>query len=368
MARCWCAVSIAIAVAIAPRSAAAQPGPAGATRPNLKVLQALPEAQLFPLMNLLADSLGVRCDYCHVQATPDLTKTPSNTGGWVWSSDDKAPKRRALEMMQMVVELNARRFGGRERVTCYTCHRGATQPSRLPPLPPASGGAAHTRAPQALPSADRVWTTYVNAVGQSDAATGPVTTGIIIRGWDDRPEGRYGKFEIALAGANRYRITLSNSEGTTNQGLNADGAWAAANDRVQRLSAPPDVVRMRRLAMRFRPLKERPSNLRVVAIDRIDDRDAYVVSAPIDATTTHTMYFDVVTGLLRREVVTTETLLLPLEDQVDYDDYRDVDGVQMAFRVRISDGAPYSTTLRTISEIRRGVPVDDAMFRPPSAK
>ena len=65
------------------------------------------------------------------------------------------------------------------------------------------------------------------------------------------------------------------------------------------------------------------------------------------------------------EGTTTETLLVPLEEQVDYDDYRDVGGVQMPFRVRISDGAPYSTTTRTILEIRRNVPVEDALFRPP---
>jgi hypothetical protein len=64
----WCAASIVIAAAVAtPNTAAQQPGSAGATRPSLRVLQALPESQLFPLMNLLADSLGVKCDYCHVQ-------------------------------------------------------------------------------------------------------------------------------------------------------------------------------------------------------------------------------------------------------------------------------------------------------------
>src|ERR1044071_7859946 len=87
--------------------AAAQPPPAaGASRPKLQVLQALPESQLFPLMNLLAESLGVRCDYCHVQATPDFTRTPSNVGGWLWDRDDKPAKRKAREMMQMVVDLN----------------------------------------------------------------------------------------------------------------------------------------------------------------------------------------------------------------------------------------------------------------------
>lgn len=59
---------------------AQQAATAGATRPNLKVLQALPEAQLFPLMSLHSDSLGVRCDYCHVRAKPDFSKTPSNAG------------------------------------------------------------------------------------------------------------------------------------------------------------------------------------------------------------------------------------------------------------------------------------------------
>jgi hypothetical protein len=77
--------------------------------------------------------------------------------------------------------------------------------------------------------------------------------------------------------------------------------------------------------------------------------------------------FDVVTGLLRREMTTTETVLLPLQEQVDYKDYRDVGGVQLPFRVRTSDGAPSGTVTRTFLQIRRNVAVDDAVFRRPSA-
>ncbi len=344
-------------------AAAQQPGSAGEKRPKLEVLQSLPEAQLFPLMNLVATSLGVRCDYCHVQANPDLSRTPSNVGGWVWDRDDKLTKRRAREMMKMVVELNASRFRGEAKVTCYTCHRGATQPSRLPTLPPPHPGAARTPSPTPLPSADRVWAAYVSAVGGGDAAA--PGTGMSIRGWDDRPEGRYGGFEITVAGQNRYRITLATPEATTNQGLDGDTAWVATSDRVQRFSSDANVARMRRIAMRYRPVKEQPPNVRVVGIERVDDHDAYVLQGKADSVTTQRSYFDVVTGLLRREITTTETLLLPLEEQVDYDDYRDVDGVQMPFRVRISDGAPYSTTTRTILEIRRNVPVADTLFRPP---
>jgi hypothetical protein len=346
--------------AIASSTSAQQPPTtAGSTRPNLRVLEALPEAQLFPVMNLLADSLGVRCEYCHVQTNPDLSRTPSNVGGWVWASDDKPQKRKARDMVRMVIDLNAGRFGGESRVTCYTCHRGATQPDRLPPQPP-RGDLLRAPAVLPLPSGDRLWTTYVNAVGQADTPAGAT----IIKGWDDRPEGRYGKFEIAVA-PDRYRITLSTPEGTTTQGLDAEGAWVAANDRVQRIAAPADVARMRRIAMRYRAVKERPSAMTGVGVGRLADRDVFVATARIDAITTRTLYFDVVTGLLRRDVTTTETLLLPLEEQIEYDDYRDVTGVQMPFRIRISDGATYSTTTRTISEIRRGVAADEALFRPP---
>jgi len=358
---------ILVAAALRPSNAVAQqPGSAGATRPKLEVLQALPESQLFLLMNLLADSLGVRCDYCHVQAAPDLTKTPSNGGGWLWDRDDKLPKKKAREMMRMVIELNDGRFRGESRVTCFTCHRGSTQPSRTPPLPPAVAGVARTPVPPPLPSADRVWTTYVNAVGQPETLARAGAT--VISGWDDRPEGRYGKVEIAVAGSDRYRITLSTPAGPTNQGLSGDIAWVATGDRVQQISTPADVARMRRIAMRYRPVKERPSNLQVVGIERVADRDVYVATGRIDAITTQTLYFDVSTGLLRRDVITTETLLLPLLEQVEYDDYRDVNGVQLPFFVRTSDGAPYDTVTRTFLDIRREVTVDDAMFRPPSGR
>jgi hypothetical protein len=317
------------------------------------------------MMNLVGQSLGVRCDYCHVQATPDFSRTPSNLGGWAWDRDDKPTKRRAREMMKMVVDLNTRAFRGEARVTCFTCHRGASEPSRLPPLPPEPPGSARTPSPIPLPTADRVWAAYVAAVGRLDADSPRL--GMSIRGWDERPEGRYGKFEVTVAGSDRYRITLTTPEVTTTQGMDGDVVWVVANDRVQRLSSPADAARMRRVAMRYRPVKEQPANSRVVGVERVDDHDAYVLQARLDSITTQRSYFDAVTGLLRRETTTTETLLIPLEEQVDYDDYRDVGGVQLPFRVRISDGAPYSTTTRTVVEIRRNVPVDDALFRPPAA-
>jgi hypothetical protein len=359
------AVSIILVLAVAPRDAGAQQTAplAGATRPNLRVLQTLPEAQLFPVMNLLATSLGVRCDFCHVQESPNLARTPSNMGGWAWARDDKAPKRKAREMMQMVVELNANRFRGEHKVTCFTCHNGSAQPARLPPLPPARAGSFKTAAPTPLPSVDRVWTNYINAVGDTGrAAPG---TGTIYSGWNDRPEGRYGKVEIVVTG-DRYRLTVSSGDTMTSQGLDGEGAWVFADGRLQRFSAPATVAVIRQIAMRYRPVKDRPANLQVVGFDRVDGRDAFVASARVDSITTWTAYFDAVTGLLRREVKTTETLLLPLQEQVDYDDYREVNGVQLPFQVRFADGGAYSLVTRNFTQIRHNVPVDEAFLRPPS--
>jgi hypothetical protein len=360
MPRYWCALSMVIVAAVAPNASAQ---PAGAKRPKLEVLQALPESQLFLLMNLVADSLGVRCDHCHVQSKPDLTRTPANVGGWVWESDDKPAKRIARDMMRMVIDLNKSSFGGRSRVTCYTCHQGARDPARTPPMPPAPYGSGNTPSPAPLPSIDRVWANYLSAVGQP--GTQPGATATIISGWDDRSEGRFGKFEVTVAGSNLYRATLTNAEGTTSEGGDGTVVWIAANDRVRRSAAAADVERLRRVAMRYWPVRERPANLQVVRIDRLADRDVYVARARVDATTVRTFYFDVVTGLLRRELTTTDTLLIPLQEQVDYDDYRDVDGVQWPFRIQTSDGAPYDTTTRTITQVRRNVPVDAAQFRPP---
>jgi hypothetical protein len=268
-------------------------------------------------------------------------------------------------MMRMVVELNAGHFKGEARITCYTCHRGSTHPARTQPLPPPTGpSGAGTAAPVPLPSADRVWTNYVNAVGQTNTADRDAA--ISFSGWDDRPEGRYGRVQITVAGPDRYRISLSTPTAPTTQGLLGDLAWIAVGDQVQRFTAAADVARMRRIAMRYRPVKERPSNLQVVGIERLGDRDVYLATGRIDALTTETLSFDVVTGLLRRYVIETETLLLPLVEQVEYDDYRDVDGVKLPFFIRTSDGAPYSLVTRTFLEIRRDVAVDDALFRPPS--
>ena len=71
-------------------------------------------------MQYLTASLGVQCNYCHVQGQND--------------SDDKEPKKIARDMMKMVDKLNATFFEGKPRVSCASCHNGRAKPVRTPPL------------------------------------------------------------------------------------------------------------------------------------------------------------------------------------------------------------------------------------------
>ncbi len=91
---------------------------------NLKVLK--PDEPLMAVMTTFTNGLGVQCNFCHVQG--DM------------ASDTKPEKVTARMMLTMTREINASHFNGRERVSCYTCHHGASHPERAPAAGGGPGG------------------------------------------------------------------------------------------------------------------------------------------------------------------------------------------------------------------------------------
>jgi hypothetical protein len=333
--------------------------PAATRRPKLQVLTTVPESQLFPMMNAISDSLGVRCDHCHVRVSPDPTKTWSLAGGWVWDRDDKQPKGVAREMMRMVLDINTRQFGGRMVVTCYTCHRGALAAGRFPPLPPRDYSTILDKPAITLPGVDQVWSAYVRAV--AEPAGGFSTT--VLTATDDRNEGRHGSLEVVFKGADRVRITTAVApDGAVSQAAKGETGWIASGGG-SRVLRPDEIPRLRRASMRYRPIKiDRPADLRISGIERVRSGDAYVAVSQIDARTKKMWFFDTSSGLLLREQTTIETALVPLEQQIDYDDYRRIDGVMLPLVMRVSDGAPFDTSTCTFTSIRHNVDVEDSTF------
>jgi hypothetical protein len=101
-------------------------------------LQVLPEGtkgtELGRIMRGFASSLGVRCEHCHVGEGSDLTQ-------FDFPADDKATKRKARIMLEMVMALNTDYLPKLStvddqkspalEVTCMTCHRRNNRPVML---------------------------------------------------------------------------------------------------------------------------------------------------------------------------------------------------------------------------------------------
>jgi len=138
-------------ISVAAAQTAAPAGPPQMTfadppHKNLKILPAdMSRTQLISTMKFFAQSLGVRCTYCHVGAEGQPLST------FDFASDAKDHKQTARAMMAMVATLNAKTLPAATglpdaKVTCFTCHRGSTKPATevptgvvlVPPPPGAS--------------------------------------------------------------------------------------------------------------------------------------------------------------------------------------------------------------------------------------
>jgi|ERR1035441_10782671 hypothetical protein len=89
---------------------------------NLKILK--PE-DIRPVMGAMRGALGQKCGFCHVEGD--------------FAADDNPKKLIARTMIGMVNDVNAKFPDGKVHVSCYTCHRGKTEPDMAPPpaAPPA---------------------------------------------------------------------------------------------------------------------------------------------------------------------------------------------------------------------------------------
>ena len=125
-----------LALALASARAHAQFPPAKFT--NLRVLpKDIAPAQLVATMKSFTQAMGVRCEKCHVGEGNDLTK-------FDFAADTKPEKVTARRMIQMTTILNSQVADigeaakpGVQKITCFTCHRGAAKPLTAP------GGGGH---------------------------------------------------------------------------------------------------------------------------------------------------------------------------------------------------------------------------------
>jgi hypothetical protein len=102
--------------------------------------------------------------------------------------------------------------------------------------------------------------------------------------------------------------------------------------------------------------------------DKVGTRDVYVLQYMPKAGPSSTQFFDAETWLLVRVVTKVDAAELggEMEQTTDLSDYRDVDGVKVAFALKVVN--PVQTLAVAVDTIEHNKPLDDAMFARPAAK
>ena len=118
--------------AVSVATAQTTPAPAPPPFKNLRIFpKDISRPELIANMKFFAQSLGVRCTYCHVG------EEGQPLSSFDFASDAKEKKLTARKMLAMVHRINEQDFGvhdfSKVKVTCFTCHRGSTKPLTAPP-------------------------------------------------------------------------------------------------------------------------------------------------------------------------------------------------------------------------------------------
>ncbi len=324
---------------------------------NIQVLKGIPAEELIPTMQFVAASLGVGCDFCHVQNAFD--------------KDDKKPKQTARKMMEMMFAINKDNFDGHREVTCNSCHHGSEHPAAIPAVmteeskeaigPP--HGETEAKPKEGGPTADQLLDKYIQAAGGAAAiekVTSRVMRGSIEVGGKSLPIDIYAKDP-------EKRISFTHMpEGDSVTAFNGQEGWLGTPGRPMREMRGADLDGAAIDADLHLPthLKRMITDTKVQGSEKIGDREANVIEGKREGKPALVLYFDQQTGLLIRLVRYGDTALGLLPTQIDYADYRETNGVQVPYRWTLA--RPGGRFTIQISDLKQNVPVDDAKFVKPA--
>jgi photosynthetic reaction center cytochrome c subunit len=323
---------------------------------NITELKGIPADQLMPTMQFIATSLGVQCDTCHVAGKPE--------------SDDKRPKKTAREMIAMTMAINKNAFHGQTQVTCYSCHRGSERPVAVPPVQETDAPATPEARPAPTagstpPTADSIIEKYVTALGGADAmkkVTSRVGTGAIVVSGKETP------IEVFTKAPNK-RITITHaSSGDSSTAFDGTIGWMGTAGRPVREMSAADANGSALDSEFYLPLrlKEIFTQLRPGRPDKIGDVPVLTLTGTRQGLPPVRFFFDANSGLLLRMVRYTENPLGRMPVQIDYADYREVDGVKTPFRWTLS--RPNGRFTIQLSDVKANVPIEDTKFAKPEPR
>jgi photosynthetic reaction center cytochrome c subunit len=302
---------------------------------NVQILRGIPVKEFMGTMGMFSASLGLNCTDCHVEEAG---------GSWARYADETELKRTTRRMVAMVNSLNKSMFGGRQAVSCFSCHRGTNRPRVIPDLTVQYGDPIIiepdeiTAQAAGEPTPDQLFDKYLQAIGGAArvaALTSYTATGTY-QGFDDLDKH---PVEIYASAPGRRTTIMHGAFGDSTWTFDGRSGWVAQPSVTAPVPVVPltggDLAGARVEAEIAFPARIRQmlTEWRVGLPAIVDDKELHVAQGRASANTPPVkLYFDPGSGLLVRLVYFNDTPVGRIPTQIDYEDYREVSGMKMPFK------------------------------------
>lgn len=324
---------------------------------NLQVLKGISQAELLRTMGFIKTSLGVRCDFCHVNGGPG--------GPWHFDSDAKDSKKTARKMIQMVMDINRQNFDGKPAVSCFTCHQGSIKPQStvsLPYTPPAST-AAEGEKPTDLPAASAVLDRYYKAIGV-DPGHQPFWNSIVMKGKRETAN-ETADLEIRAKLPTHWLMTVNGPQTRMKMATDGKTFWTQQDEEIEEMG-PVDQQRFQDAIHGFQLVPAPATDFTVKGLVELNQKKAYQLNHRPDDHTSESLFFDVETGLLLKMLIQHETPVGRIPEQYEYEDYKKTGALLLPFTTRCSFADPRSNNTKRLDLIQLDTDVADQDFAMPA--
>ena len=329
---------------------------------NVQLLKGIPVDEFMDVMGMFSASLGYDCVSCH---SPEFY-----TDRAAFAVTTPAIQK-ARQMIVMMNTINRTYFGGQPRMSCFTCHRGQNQPGNIPSLALQYADvffdpSAMAIFPDTRTTVDQVFDKYIEALGGAQRLAG--LTSFVATGTYSgfNTGGNAFPVEIFARAPDQRAQVVRTPEGNAIKTYDGRDSWVSEDWRPMPLM-PFTGGNLR--GARLEAVVAFPAGIRdafaswQVSSAAIDDREVQLLQGTNAGELPVNFYFDVA-GLLVRIVRWNSTAVGTVPIQVDYEDYREVAGVTMPFRVVMTWTNGQNTF--ELKEIRPNVEIDAARFARPA--
>jgi photosynthetic reaction center cytochrome c subunit len=330
---------------------------------NVQFLKGIPVDEFMDTMGMISNAVGLNCLDCHAG---DSDKS------WDRFAADTEIKRTSRRMIEMVNTINRQNFRGERFVTCYTCHRGDLRPPSNANLgaqygtPIEDPDDINIVVARGGPSAAEILDKYIQALGGQQRVSG--LTSIVAKGTYTGFDTHHTKVPVELyAKAPAQRATIIHAAFADRVNVyDGRAGWVAAVEKplplLQLTGGNLEGARIEAMVAFPAQLKQAFNQMRVGSTT-IDDREVRIIQGTNPGQSPVNLYFDD-SGLLVRLVRWVDTPIGRVPTQIDYQDYRDLSGVKIPFRL-ISTWTDGQATIE-FTDVQVNTPIDAAKFARPA--